>query len=79
LRVAQIEPAHRIDYCKSRARSAFGVIVMRFGPTEICHHTVPKVFRHKAVEMCDRLSHCAEIVSFDFAPFLGVEARSNLS
>jgi hypothetical protein len=78
VRVPQIEPAHRIDYRKSRARSAFGVIVVRFRPAEISHHTVPEVFRHKAVEMCDCFRHCAEIVSFDFTPFLGVEACRNL-
>src|SRR5260370_5497524 len=78
LPIALIESPDRVNYRESRARGAFGVVVVRFGPSEVRHDAIAKVLSYKAVEAGDRFGHGAEIVSFDFAPLLRIELRRNL-
>ncbi|MGB3550705.1 MAG: hypothetical protein WA993_08440 [Candidatus Binatus sp.] len=74
---AATEPADRFNYGESRARGAFGVVVVRHWPSEIRHNAVAEVLRDVAAETLDRFRHCAEIFGFDLTPFLWIEPCGN--
>src|SRR5579862_5347703 len=79
LRVALVERSDALEDCKPGARGPFRVVVMSFRPPEICKDAVAQVLRYKAAEARNRFRGGAEIVSFDFAPFLGIKLRGNPS
>jgi hypothetical protein len=78
LPVALVERGDALDDRKPRARGPFGVVVVRLWPPEIGKHAVAEVLRYIASEARDCFGHTAQIVSLDFAPFLGIEPRRDL-
>ena len=73
-----VELRDRVEDREARACSTFGVVVVRLGTAEICHHAVAKVLRDMAAEALDRLRRRAMVLANDLAPFFGIELAGDL-
>src|SRR5580704_15176166 len=73
-----VEHGYAFEDCKPCARRPLSVVVVGLRPSEIGKQAVAEILRYEAVEALNCFRGSVKIVSFDFAPLLGIKPLGNL-
>ena len=78
MRGVLVEFRYGVEDRQARARSTLGVVVVRLGTAEVCHHAVAKVLRDMPAEALDCLRRRTMVPGDDLPPLFRIEMAGDL-
>jgi hypothetical protein len=68
-----VEFRYSFENGQTGAGCVLGIIFVRFGPAEVCHHAVAEIFGDVAAAPGDRFGGGTMIAGYQLSPFFRVE------